>query len=85
MLHGDKTDFELLLFERLHTKALKKIIEQKDKHIANLSAQLKFKVELGPEPEIDCSLKETNRMKYITNLENRLQYFKKRYNNMLKG
>lgn len=84
MEHRNKTDFELLLFERLHVKALLKIIDIKNKKIDDLASQLEFKVEFGPEPTIDNSLKETNRMKYISSLEARLKYFKERYNKMLK-
>ena len=84
MQKGNLTDYELLLFERLHTKSLQKIIEVKDKHIANLVAQLEFKLEVGSEPKISTDLKEINRQKYVQSLESRLQYFKKRYNKMLK-
>ena len=48
MQKGNLTDYELLLFERLHTKSLQKIIETKDKQIAKLVAQLEFKLKLGP-------------------------------------
>lgn len=85
MQKGNLTDYELLLFERLHTKSLQKIIETKDKQIAKLVAQLEFKLKLGPELGVSTDLKEINRQKYIQSLESRLQYFKKRYNKMLKG
>ena len=85
MQKGNLTDYELLLFERLHTKSLQKIIETKDKQIAKLVAQLEFKLKLGPEPGVNTDLKEINRKKYIQSLESRLQYFKNRYNKMLKG
>lgn len=85
MRKGNLTDYELLLFERLHTKSLQKIIETKDKQIAKLVAQLEFKLKLGPELGVDTDLKEINRQKYIQSLESRLQYFKNRYNKMLKG
>jgi hypothetical protein len=84
MKHHNKTEFELLLFERLHTKALMKIIEVKNKQISDLQAQLRFKIELGPEPEIETSIKEINRQKYVASLEARLKYYKVRYNNLLK-
>ena len=85
MQKGNLTDYELLLFERLHTKSLQKIIETKDKQIAKLVAQLEFKLKLCPEPGVNTDLKEINRQKYIQSLESRLQYFKNRYNKMLKG
>ena len=85
MQKGNLTDYELLLFERLHTKSLQKIIETKDKQIAKLVAQLEFKLKLGPELGVSTDLKEINRQKYIQSLESRLQYFKNRYNKMLKG
>ena len=86
-MDGDKqTDFELLIIERHHTKSLKKIIEIKNKQIAALSDELKLVFDKSIE---DCddyvviNIKDEKRVARIKELENRLVYFKKRYNQLL--
>lgn len=80
-----KTDFEQLLFERNHNKYLKKIIEIKNKQIAALCDELKLVCDtsIEDEPEVVINLKDSKRVQRIKELENRLKYFKKRYNQLL--
>lgn len=80
-----KTDFEQLLFEREHVKALKQIIKVKNRQIAALNDELKlvFDKSIEEEPEVIINLKDSKRVQRIKELENRMKYFKKRYNQLL--
>jgi len=81
-----KTDFELLLFERHHVKCLKKIIEVKNKQINILSSELKLVVDNEfVDTVIVVEAKDSRRVHRIKELENRLIYFKNRYNRLLKS
>jgi len=80
-----KTYFEQLLFEREHNKALKKIIEIKNRQIVALSDELKlvFDKSIEEDDEVVVNLKDLKIVQRIKELENRLKYFKKRYNQLL--
>jgi len=73
-----KTDFEKLLFEREHSKALKKIVQIKNRQIKALSEELKlvYYPSVDQETEIVINLKDSKRVQRIKELENRLKYFK---------
>ena len=79
-----KTDFELLLFERHHTKCLKKIIAIKNIKIEILANELKLvKENEFADTVVIVNEKDNRRIQRIKELESRLEYFRKRYNRLL--
>ena len=84
MKYHELTDFERVLFLKEEVKALKKIIEVKNKSIVVLIEQLRLPhTDRYIELESDLNCKDNARVKTIKALENRLSEFKKKYNSLL--